>query len=93
MLNDGPDRHQLITGQTVFLGGNTAVAATLMGNFMWMVAIAGWLFSLFGLAIVANRVNLPPETLRLGRTVSVLTSTLLLLSFLAFVVWGIALEV
>jgi hypothetical protein len=53
MLNDGPDPHQLITGQTVFLGGHTAVAA-LMGNFMWMVAIAGWLFSLFGLAIVAT---------------------------------------
>jgi hypothetical protein len=92
MLNDGPDRHQLITGQTVFLGGHTAVAA-LIGNFKWMVAIAGWLFSLFGLAIVANRVSLPSETKRLGRTVSVLTSTLLLLTFLAFVVWGVALEV
>jgi hypothetical protein len=92
LLNDGSHPHQLINGQTVFLGGHTAVAA-LMGNFMWMVGIVGWLLSLFGLAIVAKRVNLPPETLRLGRTVSVLTSLSLIVTFVAFVVWGAAVDV
>jgi hypothetical protein len=42
---------------------------------------------------IANRVNLPPETLRHGPTVSVLTSTSLSWTFLAFVVWGVAFEV
>lgn len=92
MLNNGSHPQQLIDGQTVFLGGHTAVAA-LMGNLMWTVGIVGWLLSLFGLAIVAKRVNLPPETLRLGRTVSVLTSISLMVTFLAFVVWGVALDV
>ena len=67
--------------------------AALMGNLIWTVGIAGWLLSIAGLAIVANRVNLPPETLRFGRTVSVLTSISLKLTFLAFVAWVIALDV
>jgi hypothetical protein len=91
-LNDNSHRHQLNDGQTVFIGGHTAVAA-FMGDMMWVVAIGGWLLSMVALAIVAKRANLPPETLRLGRTVSVLTSASLFLTFLAFVVWGVALDV
>lgn len=79
-------------GHIVFLHGHPALAA-LMGNLIWTVGITGWLLSIVGLAVVANRVNLPPETLRFGRTVSVMTSISLSLTFLAFVVWGIALDV
>jgi hypothetical protein len=46
-----------------------------------------------GLTVVANRVNVPPATLRFGRTVSVLTSISMTLTFVAFVVWVAALHV
>jgi hypothetical protein len=72
-----------------FVGGHSALAA-LMGNFMWVVAIGGWLLTMVGIAVVARRVNLPPETLRFGRTVSVLTSVSLTLTFIAYLVWGVA---
>jgi hypothetical protein len=75
-----------------FVGGHSAEAA-LVGNFMWVVAIAGWLLTMGSLAVVARRVNLPPETLRFGRTVSVLTSLSLSLTFVAYLVWGVAIEV
>jgi hypothetical protein len=81
---DGP------SGQ--FVGGHSAVAA-LTGNFMWLVAIGGWLLTIASLAVGARRVNLPPETLRFGRTVSVLTSVSLTLTFLAYLVWGVAIDV
>jgi len=58
-----------------FVGGHSAVAA-LMGNFMWVVAIGGWLITIASLVVVANRVNVAPETLRFGRTVSALTSVI-----------------
>jgi hypothetical protein len=74
-----------------FVGGHSAVAA-LMGNFMWVVAIGGWLITIASLVVVANRVNVPPETLRFGRTVSALTSVSLTLTFLAYLVWGVAVE-
>jgi len=80
---EGPNRQ--------FVGGHSAVAA-LMGNFMWVVAIGGWLLTIAGLIVVAKRVNVPPETLRFGRTVSVLTSVSLTLTFLAYLVWGVAIE-
>ena len=78
-------------GRVVWVGGHPAVAA-LMGNLMWTISIGGWLVSMAGLAVVANRVNVPPETLRFGRTVSVLTSISLSLSFIALVVWGVAID-
>ena len=92
LLNGDGHWSSVPKGHIVWTGGHPAFAA-LMGNLIWTVGIAGWLLSIAGLAIVANRVNLPPETLRLGRTVSVLTSISLTLTFLAFVAWVIALEV
>jgi len=75
-----------------FIDGHTALAA-LMGNFMWVVAIGGWLLTIVGVAVVARRANLPPETLRFGRTVSVMTSVSLTLTFIAYLVWGVALAI
>jgi hypothetical protein len=75
-----------------WVGGHPAVAA-LMGNLMWTIAIGGWLLSMGGLAVVASRVNLPPDTLRFGRTVSLLTSISMSLTLLAFLVWGVAVDV
>jgi hypothetical protein len=95
----GFDHHRhpqdaLVNGQfsVTMVGGHPALAA-LMGNLMWSVAIGGWLFSMIALVVVANRANLPPDTLRFGRTVSVLTSISLSLTFIAFMVWGIAIDV
>jgi hypothetical protein len=79
-------------GHIVFTGGHPAIAA-LMGNCIWTVGIAGWLLSIIGLAVVASRVNVPPETLRWGRSVSIFTSISLTLTFLAFVVWGVAVNI
>jgi len=75
-----------------FIDGHTALAA-LMGNFMWVVAIGGWLLTIVGVAVVARRANLPPETLRFGRTVSVMTSVSLTLTFIAYLVWGVAVAI
>ena len=75
-----------------FIDGHTALAA-LIGNFMWVVAIGGWLLTIVGVAVVARRANLPPETLRFGRTVSVMTSVSLTLTFIAYLVWGVALAI
>lgn len=75
-----------------WVGGHPALAA-LMGNLMWTVAIGGWLTAIVGLIFVSNRVNLPPGTLRFGRTVSVLTSFSLSLTFVIFVIWAIAVDV
>jgi hypothetical protein len=74
------------------VGGHPAVAA-LMGDLMWTLAIGGWLLAMGGLAVVANRVTVPPDTLRFGRTVSVLTSISMSLTFLAFMVWSVAVDV
>jgi hypothetical protein len=74
-----------------FIGGHSAWAA-LTGNVMWVVAVAGWLATIAGLGVAAHRVNLPPETLRFGRTVSILTSVSLASTFVAFVVWGVGIE-
>jgi hypothetical protein len=92
VLNGGARQYHLSDGQMVFTGGHRAIAA-LMGDSLWVIGTAGWLITIVGLAIVANRADLPPETLRLGRTISVLTSASLLLSFLCFIVWGIAMDV
>ncbi len=85
---DGP----LKNGQVTWVGGHPALAA-LMGNLMWSVAIGGWLISMIALVVVADRANVPPDTLRFGRTVSVLTAISLSLTFVAFIVWGIAINV
>lgn len=76
----------------IWVGGHPAVAA-LMGNFMWTVAIGGWLVSMVGLFVVANRAQLPPDTLRFGRTVSLLTCLSLSLTFLTFLTWAVAVDV
>jgi len=81
-----------VKGHIAWTGGHPAVAA-LMGNLIWTVAISGWLISMVGMAVVANRANVPPETLRFGRTVSVLTAISLSLTFLAFVAWTVAIHV
>jgi hypothetical protein len=80
------------TSPTVWVGPHSALAA-LTGNLMWTVATIGWLVAMAGIIRVANRANLPPETLRFGRTVSVLTSVSLSLTFIAFTVWGVAINV
>jgi hypothetical protein len=84
----GVGSRQVIT----MVGGHPAVAA-LMGDLMWTLAIGGWLLAMGGLAVVANRVNVPPDTLRFGRTVSVLTSISMSITFLAFIVWSVAVDI
>jgi hypothetical protein len=78
-------------GPLIALGGNPALAA-ILGDLTWVVAIVGWLLSLLGIAVLAKGAELPPTTLRFGRTVSFLTAVSLSLSFVAFVAWGIALS-
>jgi hypothetical protein len=92
MLMDGSHPHQTPTGHIVFIGGHTSVSA-FMGDVGWVVAIGGWLLTMVGLAVVATRANLPPATLRFGRSVSVLTSCSLSLTFLAFITWCVAIDV
>jgi len=79
-------------GHITSVGGHPAIAA-LMGDLTWALTIGGWLLAMGGLAVVANRANVPPETLRFGRTVSVLTSISMSLTFLAFIVWSVAIDV
>ncbi len=92
MLMDGSHPYQSPDGQTRFIGGHASISA-LMGDLGWVVAIGGWLLTVVGLAVVAKRATLPPETLRFGRSISVLTSWSLSLTFLAFLVWSVALNV
>jgi hypothetical protein len=79
-------------GAFTWVGGHSSLAA-FVGHLEWAALIGGWLLSMFGLAVVANRVTIPPDSLRFGRTVSVLTSISLTLTFIAFVVWGVAIDV
>jgi hypothetical protein len=92
LVNDGRRPINVPNEPLKFVGGHPALAA-LMGELLWAVAIGGWLLSMIGLAVVANRVTLPPETLRFGRTVSVLTSVSLSFTFIAFIVWGVAIDI
>lgn len=92
MLMDGSHPHQQPDGQILYIGGHTSVSA-LMGDLGWVVAIGGWLLTMVGLAVVAKRANLPPEVLRFGRSVSVLTSWSLSLTFIAFMAWSVAIDV
>jgi hypothetical protein len=92
LLNGNGHFNPGINGHISWAGGHPALAA-LMGNLMWTTAISGWLVTMGGLAVVANRVNLPPATLRFGRTVSVLTSISMTLTLVAFVIWVAALHV
>jgi hypothetical protein len=78
-------------GPLVQLGGNPELAVVL-GDLTWVVAIVGWSLSMVGIAALAKGAELPPETLRYGRTVSVLTAISMSLSFVAFAAWGIALS-
>jgi hypothetical protein len=91
-INRGHPVQATPTSPTVWVGGHSAFDA-LLGNLMWTVATIGWLVTMFGIIRVANRANLPPETLRFGRSVSVLTSVSLSLTFIAFIVWGVAINV
>jgi uncharacterized membrane protein len=79
------------SGPLIPLGGNLALAAVL-GDLVWFVGIVGWSLSLLGIAVLAKEAELPPETLRYGRTVSVLAAVSMSLSFVAFAAWGIALS-
>lgn len=76
----------------VYIGGGHLAVAALLGNLEWIVAIGGWLLSMVALAIVSKNVTLPPDTLRFGRTVSVLSSISLCATFVAVVIWGVAIE-
>jgi hypothetical protein len=92
-LNHGSTPIQTtLNGPTVWVGGHSALAA-LTGNLMWTVATIGWIVSMVGIVAVADRATLPPETMRFGRTASVFTSASLSLTFIAFVVWGVAINV
>jgi hypothetical protein len=78
-------------GPLIALGGNPALAA-LLGDLVWVVGIVGWSLTMVGIVALAREAELPPETLRYGRTVSILTAVSLSLSFIAFAAWGIALS-
>jgi hypothetical protein len=75
-----------------YMGGGHPSLAALLGNVEWIVAVGGWLLSTVALAVVAKRVTLPPDTLRFGRTVSMLSSISLGVTFVAVVVWGVAID-
>jgi hypothetical protein len=92
IVGDNSHPFRNAAGQLVTIGGHTAVAAFL-GDLSNVVAIVGWIFTMLGLAFVANRANVPPDTLRFGRTVSVFTSISLSLTFVAVIVWGIGIDV
>jgi hypothetical protein len=76
----------------VYIGGGHPAVAALLGNVEWIVAIGGWLLSMAALVVVSKNVTLPPDTLRFGRTVSVLSSISLSVTFVAVVIWGVAIE-
>jgi hypothetical protein len=77
----------------VFVGGGHPSVAAFIGNLEWIVAIGGWLLSMVALAVVSKYVTLPPDTLRFGRTMSLLSSFSLSVTFVAVVVWGVAIDV
>jgi hypothetical protein len=76
----------------VYLGGGHPAIAAFIGNLEWIVAIGGWLLSMVALAVVSRKVTLPPDTLRFGRTMSILSSTSLSVTFVAVVVWGVVID-
>jgi hypothetical protein len=76
----------------VYIGGGHPSVAALLGNMEWIVAVGGWLLSMVALVVVSKRVTLPPDTLRFGRTVSMLSSISLSVTFVAVVVWGVAID-
>jgi hypothetical protein len=82
---------ETLNGVYVPLNGHPAIAA-FTGDFAWAIAIVGWVVSAVSLAVVAKRVELPPETLRFGRTTSVLTAVAMVLSFGVFVVWCVGIN-
>ena len=77
----------------VFEGGGHPSVAAFIGNLEWVVAIGGWLLSMVALVVISKKVTLPPDTLRFGRTVSILSSFSLSVTFVAVVIWGVAIEV
>jgi hypothetical protein len=76
----------------IYLGGGHPSVAAFLGNLEWIVAIGGWLLSMVALAVVSRNVTLPPDTLRFGRTVSILSSFSLCVTFVAVVIWGVAID-
>jgi hypothetical protein len=77
-------------GQSIAIGGHPAAAA-LLGDATWTLAIVGWILAIALAIWIARKVDLPPLALRFGRTVSVVTASLTLLSFFAFATWCMAL--
>jgi len=78
------------SGQSIAIGGHPAVAA-LLGDATWVLAVGGWILVIALAVVIAQKVNLPPAALQFGRTVSVVTAGLTVLSFFAFVTWCTAL--
>jgi hypothetical protein len=76
----------------VFEGGGHPAVAAFLGNLEWIVAIGGWLLSMAALAVISKKVTLPADTLRFGRTVSILSSFSLSVTFVAVVIWGVAID-
>lgn len=82
--------HGTKNGQSIAFGGHPAAAA-LLGDATWALAIIGWILVIALAVRIAQKVDLPPVALRFGRTVSVVTAGLTLLSFFAFATWCMAL--
>lgn len=82
---------ETLNGVLVPLNGHPAIAA-LTGDLAWMIAIVGWVLSAVALVVVARNVELPPATLRFGRTTSVLTAIALVMSCIVFVVWCVGIN-
>ena len=78
------------SGQSIALGGHPELAA-LVGDATWVLAVGGWILVIALAFVIARSVNLPPAALRFGRTVSVVTAGLTVLSFFAFVTWCVGL--
>jgi hypothetical protein len=79
-------------GDVYMSGGHLSLAA-FVGNLQWIVAVGGWILSMVALVVVSKSVVLPPDTLRFGRTVSMISSISLCVTFVAVVIWGVALDV
>lgn len=80
------------THGNVFVSGGHPSITALFGNLEWFVAISGWLLSMVALVVISRKVTLPPDTLRFGRTVSVLSASSLCVTFVAVVIWGVAID-
>ncbi len=76
----------------IYVGGGHLAVAAFIGNLEWIVAIGGWLLSMVALVVVSKNVTLPLSTLRFGRTISIFSSFSLGVTFVAVVIWGVAID-